>query len=96
MRFSPKFITRSRHLAALCAGCAGGGRRRRARRGRPFVPALINPLVLGYLLALGYITLAGADTWEQMRERTELSEGARVEGAAAKGRPANDEDANSS
>jgi uncharacterized membrane protein len=55
----------------------------------------INPLLLGYLLALVYIALAVTDTWEQRRERTEAAEGARVEGAAAKEQRASDEDVNS-
>jgi uncharacterized membrane protein len=56
---------------------------------------LINPLLLGYLLALGYIAFAGANTWEQRREGSEAAEGARSEGAPAKEQRANDEDANS-
>jgi uncharacterized membrane protein len=57
---------------------------------------LINPLVLAYLLALGYIALAGRlTTWEQRREVSEAAEGARPEGAPAKEQRANDEDANS-
>ena len=59
------------------------------------VGRLINPLLLGYLLALVYIALAVTDTWEQRRERTEAAEGARVEGAAAKEQRASDEDVNS-
>jgi uncharacterized membrane protein len=59
------------------------------------VGRLINPLLLGYLLALCYIALAAADTWEQRRERLEAAEGARGEGAAAKGQRANDEDVKS-
>jgi uncharacterized membrane protein len=57
---------------------------------------LINPLVLGYLLALGYIAFAGANTWEQRREVSEVAEGARPEGSPAKEQRANDEEANSS
>ena len=60
------------------------------------VGRLINPLVLGYLLALGYIALAAADTWEQMRERSERAEGALPEGTPAKEQRAHDQDANSS
>jgi uncharacterized membrane protein len=57
---------------------------------------LINPLVLAYLLALGYIALAGRlNTWEQRREVSEAAEGARPEDAPAKEQRANDEDANS-
>ncbi len=59
------------------------------------VGRLINPLLLGYLLALFYIALAVADAWEHRRERTEAVEGARVEGAAAKGQRASDKGASS-
>jgi hypothetical protein len=48
------------------------------------VGRLIKPLLLGYLLALGYIALAAADTWEQRRERSERAEGALPEGTLAK------------
>ena len=60
------------------------------------VGRLINPLLLGYLLALGYIALAAADTWKQMRERSERAEGALPEGTPAKEQRAHDEDANTS
>ena len=60
------------------------------------VGRLINPLLLGYLLALGYIALAAADTWEQRRERSEVAEGALPEGTPAKEQRAHDEDANTS
>lgn len=59
------------------------------------VGRLINPLVLGYLLALGYIAFAGANTWEQRREGSETAEAARPEGTPAREQRANDEDANS-
>ena len=61
------------------------------------VGRLINPLLLGYLLALGYIALAAADAWEQVRERSERVEGAVPDGTAAKGQRANnDEDSDRS
>jgi len=60
------------------------------------VGRLINPLVLGYLLALGYIAFAGANTWDQRREGSEAAEGEEPEDTPAKEQRVNDEDANSS
>ena len=56
---------------------------------------LINPLVLSYLLALGYIALAALNTWEQRREVSEADAGVRPEDTPAKKLRANDEDARS-
>jgi uncharacterized membrane protein len=59
------------------------------------VGRLINPLLMGYLLALGYIAFAGANTWEQRREGPDGAGGVLPEGTKAKEQRANDEDTNS-
>jgi uncharacterized membrane protein len=60
------------------------------------VNRLINPLLLAYILALGYIALAGRlDTWEQRQEESEAAEGVGPENTPAQNQRADDEDTNS-